>query len=126
MDILVVEHDVHTAESILECIKELGYNREFVFTGRAAEIKAAQKDFDILVLDILLPDRRAYETMARIKSILPEVEIITITEHNSRPMELEIRKMGIAYYMIKPIETQILKEVLEHIAAKRTQEKRII
>jgi len=52
------------------------------------------------------------------KAIRPEIRIVTLTGYNSRELEMKIRKQGIIYYMIKPIDTKILKALVDHISQK--------
>jgi response regulator of citrate/malate metabolism len=46
--------------------------------------------------------------------------IVTMTESNTDHQENEIRTLGIIYYMIKPINKQVLKDILDHVARRKT------
>jgi response regulator of citrate/malate metabolism len=43
-----------------------------------------------------------------------------MTGYNSRELELEVRKQGVLYYMIKPFEIGDLRSLLDHISKKRS------
>ncbi|MCP3891365.1 MAG: response regulator, partial [Desulfobulbaceae bacterium] len=74
--------------------------------------------FDMILLDIMLPDYKGYDLIPKFKNIHPEIHIITMTGHNSRELELKVRSQGILYYMVKPIETKNFKLILDHIKSK--------
>ena len=63
-------------------------------------------------------DYKGYDLIPKFKSTDPEINIITMTGHNSRKLEQKVRKQGILYYMVKPIETKNLKLLLDHIKIK--------
>ncbi|MDY6987741.1 MAG: hypothetical protein SWQ30_06760 [Thermodesulfobacteriota bacterium] len=50
--------------------------------------------------------------------------IVTITGQNTRELELEVRKQGIAYFMTKPFEAQAMKQVIDHISRKKGDARR--
>ena len=80
--------------------------------------------FDLVLRDIFLPDINGVELIQKLKEVWPKIRIITMTGHNSRELEMEVRKQGIIYYMIKPVNIQNLKEIVDHIHKKDQKEVR--
>jgi two-component system response regulator HydG len=118
MDILVVEDDVSVCSSLMGIIRQWGYRVENADTCKNALMKVKETRFDLILLDIFLPDGKGHELIPRIKELWPTVGIVAMTGYNSRELEREIRKQGILYYMIKPFGTGCLKELLDHISRK--------
>ena len=118
MNILLVEDEASVAETIQEIIGRWGHNVEWSETGKSALERVREKMFDLVLLDIFLPDIKGYDLIPKLKEVWPEIRIVTLTGYNSRELEMKIRKQGIIYYMIKPIDTKILKALVDHISQK--------
>ncbi len=125
MNILVVEDDIAEASVLTESIKRWGYSVETSATGKDALKKIRQKKFDLVLLDILLPDCKGHKLIPQFKQMWPEIGIVTMTGYNSRELELKIRQQRIVYYMIKPFSLKELKEVLDHNSKKIRKEVKI-
>ena len=115
MEILVVEDDLSFSTIVEEALETWGYSAEKVTSGDMALERMRVKLFDLILLDIYLPDCLGHQLIKHFKKIKPKVHIVTMTGHNSREMEKEVRRQGISYYMIKPFEFEQLKALLDHI-----------
>ena len=118
MDILIVEDNVGGISNLTQRIREWGHSAENADTCKDALDKVKQKRFDLILLDIFLPDGEGHRLIPQFKELLPDVGIVTMTGYNTRELEMEVRQQGILYYMIKPFETKSLKELLDHISHK--------
>ena len=116
MNILIVEDDVRCAQLIGEIIERWGHGVEKAKSGKEAIKRLTKNMFDLVFLEISLPDTEGYELIPQFKKLCPEIGIVTITGHNSRELEMQVRKQGILYYMIKPFETKDLKCLLDHLS----------
>jgi len=123
VNVLVVEDDDSNAEPIAGIIKAWDHRVEVSGTGKDALEKVRKKDFDLVLLDIFLPDIQGYELIPQFKKLCPEIGIVTMTGYNSRELEMKVREQGILYYMIKPFEMKDLQSLLDHVSQKRAQQK---
>ncbi len=119
MDVLVVEDDIEAAQIIVKNIEQWGYNAEIAGSGKEALEKIREKKFDVAVIDIFLPDVKGYELIPQFKDVWHDIWIVTMTGYNTRELEMEVRGLGIVYYMTKPFEAYALKEILDHWTKKR-------
>lgn len=119
MNILVVEDDISVAGMIAETIERWGHHVTISGTGKDALAKLRQKKFHLALLDIFLPDIKGYRLISSFKAICPDIGIVTMTGHNTRELEREVRERGIIYYMIKPFNMNDMKDVLDHLKKKR-------
>ncbi|MCP4722806.1 MAG: response regulator, partial [Desulfobacteraceae bacterium] len=85
-------------------------------TGKKALDIVNNELFDLILLDIFLPDTIAYDLIPKLKKGWSGMEIITMTGHSSRDLESKVRSQGILYYMVKPIDLAELKSILQHMA----------
>jgi two-component system NtrC family response regulator len=111
--ILVVDDE----ESIRRLIeKEIGTAGRAVRTaGTAREaIELAQtQPFDVIVLDIRLPDGDGLELLAHFREAVPDVEVILITGHGDVDSAVEAMKTGAYDYITKPFTLDRLELVIE-------------
>jgi len=111
--ILVVDDE----ESIRRLIeKELGSVRRSVRTADSArqafEI-IEQQQFDVIVLDIRLPDGDGIELLEKFKQTLPDVEVILITGYGNVDNAVEAMKLGAYDYITKPFTLDRVELVVE-------------
>ena len=118
MNILVGEKDDSLQSHILELIRSWGYRAEGSKTGQEMLEKVGENLFDLILLDLTMPDINAQDLIVKLKELRPKIGIITMTDINTNGLENEIRTLGIVYYMLKPISGKVLKEILDHIAEK--------
>ena len=119
MKILIVEDEQQITQYIVKRLNKWGYTSKSADTGKKALQIFREDSFDMILLDIMLPDYKGYDLIPKFKNINPEIGIITMTGHNSRELEKKVRNQGILYYMVKPIETKNFKLILDHIKNKK-------
>lgn len=115
MNILTVDDDPDIIGFIKQITRQWGYNPNSAATAAEALSFFQKKNFDLVLLDIFLPDTMGHELIPKFRELNNEIKIITMTGENTRELELEVRAQGILYYMIKPIEINDLKTLLEHV-----------
>ena len=105
---------------LLSSVWNWGHTGKAVSNGDQV-LEAIEKDhFDLMLLDLFLPDCTGYELIPRIHSITPNINIITMTGNNTRELELKVRQAGIIFYLIKPFELKALRLIIEHLSLKGT------
>ena len=113
--ILVVEDNLLNQEIILSLLESMGAQAECVGSGAEAIAKVQQQRFDMVLMDIQLPEMDGVETTAHIRE-LPEgkhLPIIAVTA-NALPGDKEAYlAAGLDDYLSKPIEPELLHSVLE-------------
>ncbi|MBN2514571.1 MAG: response regulator [Deltaproteobacteria bacterium] len=119
MKVLIVEDDVASSSSISDAVASWGYRTESAETGELALKKIENESFDLVLLDIFLPDCKGHELISQFKTKQPDIGVITMTGYNSRDLEKEVRKQGILFYMIKPFADNHLRNILDHIDKKK-------
>ena len=118
MNILVIETDPILAGEFMDAFSEWDHKSEWSITGTDALERVRQRTFDLILMDTFLPDIHAYELIPQIKEFQPQAGIVTMTDNNSRELELQVRKQGIIFYMVTPFSILILKKILDHISKK--------
>ncbi|MDM8535280.1 response regulator [Desulfobacterales bacterium HSG17] len=120
MNILIVDDDVSVSRFIKKLFIKWGHSVEIADSGRDALKKFAKNGFEMVLLDIFLPDVKGYELIPKFRKQCPDTSIVAMTGYNTRELELKIRKKGVLFYMSKPVETGDLKSVVDFISAKNS------
>lgn len=116
MKVLVVEDDLEVSRWISKQIKGWGHQVAAVRTVREATDVADRHMFDLVFLDLHLPDSSGCELIPRLKRAWSEARIVAMTDINSRELELEARKNGVIYYMLKPIDKKSMEKIVKYVS----------
>lgn len=111
--VLVVDDEEDFRETVVKRLNA----RKLVAEGAASGVKALQiledKDFDVIVLDVKMPDMDGIETLRHIKKLKPEAEVIMLTGHASVEFGIKGMQLGAFDYVMKPAP---LNELLDTIS----------
>lgn len=102
--ILIVDDDESLANSFKLILQSVGYNVDVAYLGYQALNMINQKKYDLIILDINLPDIMGYEVATEIDDLHEGTNIIYITGYSSLNNENEKETL------IKPIEPEQLLE----------------
>ncbi len=100
--ILVVDDEVTITGGLELLLSEHGYDVIVASTAAEAEALLARRWFDLVFLDLRLPDADGIELLEHIKHTAPEVEVVLMTAHGSLEITIEAIKRGAFYYIEKP------------------------
>ncbi len=114
MDILLID-DFFTAGAVKKSIEKFVRSIEIADSVEDALIKVERNTFDLLLLNISSKAFDGCELIQQVKSICPDIKIVTMTDLNSRELELKIRKQGVLYYMITPFNIKVLQDIVDSI-----------
>lgn len=109
--ILIVEDEQSIAEMVKLCLCKNGYMCEIVNDGMAATQKIEEKRYDLILLDIMLPDIDGYDLIEYIKQF--DIPVIFVTAKTSVPDRVKGLKLGAEDYISKPFD---LEELLARVA----------
>ena len=104
MHILVVEDNPKIAMSISKGLKEHGYAVTSVSTGREGEELAAIENFDLIILDLMLPDRHGVDVCRNMRQRGLEVPVLMLTALTDTEDKVEGLDAGADDYLGKPFE----------------------
>jgi len=121
---------VDDEEMFLEYLSKRLINRQYDVTtclsGEEALEKVTDYDFDVVILDILMPGIDGIETLSEIKKLKPLTEVIMLTGHASRESGIEAMKVGAYDCLRKPCDTdELVSKINQAYERKAEQEARI-
>jgi DNA-binding NtrC family response regulator len=101
--ILIVDDDCSITDSLSLILREAGF--EVLTAHNFAESLTIlnNKQFDLVLTDLCLPDATGIEVITQVKNESPETEVILMTGHGSLDITIEAIKRGAYYYIEKPL-----------------------
>ena len=115
MDILIID-DFFAASAVKKDVEKFVRSIETANSAEDALIKVSNNKFDLVLLSISSKAFDGCKLIQQVKSICPDIKIVTMTDRNSRDLELKIRKQGVLFYMITPFNKKVLKEIVDYIS----------
>lgn len=106
--VLLVDDEKEFIETLAERLTVRDFNVETAFDGFEAVAKIKEQDFDVVVLDVLMPGKDGIETLKEIKSLKPIVNVIMLTGHATVETAIDGMKSGAYDYLMKPTDTNDL------------------
>ena len=103
--ILIVDDEAEIRESLEEILREEGYAVTSVGTAEEALTEARDPVYDVLLLDIWLPDRDGLDVLAELGQLDTESrpEIIVISGHGTIETAVKATKLGAFDFLEKPL-----------------------
>jgi PAS domain S-box-containing protein len=104
IEVLLVEDNPSDAELLCEFLQD--YPPQKFAIERAERLEeaiklAAQRTFDVILLDLTLPDSTGLDTCARMRRAAPQVPIVVLTGVDDETIALEAMRQGIEDYLVK-------------------------
>jgi excisionase family DNA binding protein len=111
--VLVVDDDEDLQTTFKQFLKKSGFGRIVVGTGEKAISYAEKQKFDLVFLDLQLPDMSGDEVYLRLKDLHPDLPIVIITGYPSSSMLNKILQCGPVTVIKKPIDFEQLNRTLK-------------
>ena len=107
--ILLLEDDLNLSETVSDYFEEQGFDVICVYDGEEAISSIYEHNFDLLLLDVNVPNKNGFEVLKEIRAQNKKVPAIFITSLNSMDSLEKGFESGCDDYIRKPFE---LKELL--------------
>ena len=113
--ILIVDDDAEFRSHLIEVLNDSGY-----LTGSAASAKEAcaqlrALEFDIVLLDYLMPKQTGIDAIAEVKRLRPKIKVVMITAFASVEKAVDAIKKGASDYISKPFKIEDLLTTIRRV-----------
>ena len=112
--LLIADDDDQIRELLVFDIQSSGYIADSASDGEIALKKALENNYDLILLDVMMPKINGYDVCKNIRMVKPKVPILMLTAKGSIQDKTEGFDCGADDYLVKPFEIQ---EVLLRIRA---------
>lgn len=110
--ILVVDDDENIRKSILAILRDEGYVVDLATNGREAIRKTETSTYNVVLLDIRLPDMDGVELLTKMHETVPRTRKIMVTGFPSQENAIAALNQQADAYLVKPV---VIEELLETI-----------
>ena len=112
--LLVVDDDEQIRELLTFDIAQSGYVVDSAKDGEEGLKKALENNYDLILLDVMMPKMNGYDVCKNIRLVKPNIPILMLTAKGTINDKTEGFDCGADDYLVKPFDVQ---EVLLHIRA---------
>ena len=106
--ILVVDDELVVRDSLSEWLQEEGFSVDMAASGPEALDQMTKQTYQLMLLDIKMPEMDGVEVLQKAKEILPEINVIMMTAYATVETAVEAMKIGALDYLIKPFDPETL------------------
>jgi CheY-like chemotaxis protein/HPt (histidine-containing phosphotransfer) domain-containing protein len=115
--ILVAEDDLVNQKVIVGTLSKMGYRADVVGNGREAVRAAAERRYDLVLMDIQMPEMDGLEATRQIRqqqaaAATPEIPVIAVTAYAVTEYRERCIAAGMDDFLTKPIHSQSLAEAI--------------
>lgn len=121
MNLLLVEDDSLLGKSVQRGLTDAGYQCDWVTDGEEAIRQASSEPFDVLVLDLMLPDMSGLEVLQRLRADGNETPVLILTALGSVDERVAGLQAGADDYLVKPFAFAELAARLEALSRRASK-----
>lgn len=124
--ILLVEDNESIVMGLRYLFTQEKYDFDAVSTVEKAEDKIMYTPYDIVILDISLPDGTGYDVLSNIRDTRPELPVLILTARDSEDDVVRAFSLGAEDYVVKPFRNRELMSRISAILRRSGKDERII
>ena len=114
--ILVVDDNEDLLETFAIILKRRGYEVQTACDGSTAVDKFKEQNFDITLIDIVMPEMNGVDAFKKIKEIQPDASIILMTAYSDEDLIQSAMDEGVTLIIQKPIHIDKLIKLIDEKA----------
>lgn len=107
--ILVVDDKARIREACKSVLEECGYEVSLASNGLEALASIPAEHYDIILLDLMMPEMSGFEVLAKVKSLDPDTVVIVITGYATLEHSVDAMKKGAFDFIPKPFTPDHLR-----------------
>ncbi len=119
---LVVDDEDSIRTTIKAILEDEGYKVDLAATGKEAIEKSTAQFYNVMLLDIRLPDMEGIELLKKLRTDIPRTRKIMVTGFPSLQNTIEALNKGADAYLVKPVDVEELLKVVREQIEKQVEE----
>ena len=120
--ILIVEDEARIASFLSRALSACGFEVTCTVAATAAETLLARERYDLVLLDLLLPDQDGFSVLERSLELRPDQEVLVLSALSDVESKIKCFELGAADYVTKPF---VLQELVARIRARIRRSKNL-
>ncbi len=123
VNILIVDDEKTFAEILSENFLRSGENASAVYNAEDALKYLMKNDVDVVILDINMKEMDGVTTLAEVKRINPDIEVIMLTGYGTVKTARDTLKLGAFDFLAKPCDLDELSNTVRHAYERKSLKK---
>ncbi len=111
--ILIVDDEKLVRDFLFETLKRKNYEVDAVDNGQKAFAAMRDKQYDLVITDLKMPDHTGMDVLKKAKELLPSALVVIVTAYGSVENAVEAMRIGAFNYLIKPFSPDTIEAVIE-------------
>ena len=112
IDLLIADDDSDFRTSVARRFRRRGYQVEEVADGEQALAACGRRQFDVAVVDLVMPEMSGIDLLERLRKSHPECEVLMLTGQGTIATAVEAMKLGAYDYLTKPFPLDNLEALI--------------
>ncbi|MCW4005802.1 MAG: response regulator [Candidatus Bathyarchaeota archaeon] len=121
--ILVIDDDENIRKVVLAILKDNGYEVDTADSGSQAIAKTEKNSYDLMLVDIRLPDMEGTELLSKVHDTTPKIRKIMVTGYPTLQNAVTAVNKGADAYVMKPFDVDKMLETIKEQLEKQRQER---
>jgi len=125
-NVLIIDDEAAIRESLQTLLELEGYGVGTAASGEEGLARLGDRPFDLVLLDLALPDRNGIDLLPEIRAIDPQLSIIMITAYGTVEDAVRAMQSGATNFLQKPWDNEkLLADVRAAVARRKAEEENI-
>jgi DNA-binding response OmpR family regulator len=116
MNILIAEDEFATADAIQRLVDHMGHTTRWACSGPEALISLEKTPCELMILSAQLRDADITFLLPSLRRHHPDLPVVALTSRNSLSLEQRVRKWGVIYYLVKPLNIEELGSIVSRVS----------
>lgn len=121
--ILVVDDEDTVCRSIKKALQREDYDIDVALSGEDGLKMQQQKDYDVIIVDLMMPGLNGMDLLKSLKAISPGVQVVMITGYPTMKNTLQAMQIGAFDFLPKPFLPYDLRNLVTRALAARDKAK---
>jgi len=119
VNVLLIDDETDFLSVMADRMAIRGMRVDTASSAKDGLAKVEAGDFDVVVLDLAMPEMDGVEALKRLKAKKPDLEVILLTGHASVKQGIEAMKLGALELLEKPADMKALVAKIEAVQARK-------
>lgn len=124
--ILIVDDEERFRTTMCKLLAVRGLEASTTGDGKEALKELREKSYDVVILDVRMPEMSGIQVMTELRKLDPFIEVIIMTGYASVDTAKKIMELGAYDYMLKPYNVEELMEKIDEAYDRKCARKQLI
>ncbi len=124
--VLIVDDEDRFRSTMRKLLTAEGLEASTCSSATQALDELRKNHYDVVILDVRMPEMSGVEALPKIKEIDPDIEVIVLTGHASVETAKSIIRNGAYDYLLKPYSIETLLEKIENAYDRKMARRKLV